>query len=165
MSDLTPSSDPPSERPAATPRHSSTGQGPSGPRANFGQRLLAYLVDGVIVFIVSYVLRVLFGEGALAQLLVAAVGLAYFVYLEGSPAGQTVGKRVLSIRVVDFQTGGPLGFGKAALRYVARILSSIPCALGYFWMIWDRERQTWHDKLSTTVVVPTADYPVAKWPG
>ena len=163
MSDLSPSSDPPSERPQATPRHSSAG--PSGPRANFGQRLLAYLIDGVIVGIASYVLQLLFGQGAVGQFLTVVLGLAYFVYLEGSPAGQTVGKRVLSIRVVDFQSGGPLGFGKATIRYIARILSGIPCLLGYFWMLWDRERQTWHDKLATTAVVPTADYPVEKWPG
>jgi uncharacterized RDD family membrane protein YckC len=32
-------------------------------------------------------------------------------------------------------------------------------------MIWDKERQTWHDKLATTVVVPTSAYPVSSWPG
>ena len=39
------------------------------------------------------------------------------------------------------------------------------CYLGYFWMLWDGEKQTWHDKLATTVVVPVAYYPVDKWPG
>jgi hypothetical protein len=32
-------------------------------------------------------------------------------------------------------------------------------------MLWDAEKQTWHDKIAATVVVPTADYPVAAWPG
>lgn len=161
MSDPAPASGPPAQSPQGTPRHS--GQGPSGPRANFGQRLLALLVDSVILGIAQFLLQALFGRSA--GVLSTIVGLAYYVYLEGSPAGQTVGKKLLNIRVVDFQTGGPLGFGKAALRWVGRILSTIPCLLGFFWMLWDKERQTWHDKIATTVVVPTADYPVEKWPG
>lgn len=79
---------------------------------------------------------------------------------EGSGPGQTLGKRALSIRVIDYRTGGPIGFGRGAIRYVGRILSSIPIALGFLWMIWDREKQTWHDKVATTVVVPTSAYPV-----
>jgi uncharacterized RDD family membrane protein YckC len=44
-------------------------------------------------------------------------------------------------------------------------LSGIVCLLGYLWMLWDKEKQTWHDKLATTVVVPTSAYPVESWPG
>ena len=46
-----------------------------------------------------------------------------------------------------------------------RIVSGFVCLLGYLWMLWDRERQTWHDKVANTVVVPTSAYPVAAWPG
>lgn len=136
----------------------------SGPRAGFGTRFLAALIDGLIVGVVSIVLSMIVGETA-GQGLATLLGLAYFVYLEGSPSGQTVGKRAMNIRVVDAESGGPIGFGRALLRYVARILSAIPCLLGYFWMLWDSNKQTWHDKLSTNVVVPTADYPVEAWPG
>ncbi len=55
--------------------------------------------------------------------------------------------------------------GRAGLRYVGRIASTIPCLLGYFWMLWDSEKQTWHDKIATTVVVATSAYPVAARPG
>ena len=61
--------------------------------------------------------------------------------------------------LIRFDTGGPLGWGTALLRNLCRIVSGIPCFLGYFWMLWDREKQTWHDKLSNTVVVPVTDYP------
>jgi uncharacterized RDD family membrane protein YckC len=63
--------------------------------------------------------------------------------------------------VVDYRTGGPIGVGRGAIRYIGKILSSIPIGLGFFWMIWDREKQTWHDKIATTVVVPTSAYPVS----
>ena len=136
----------------------------SGPRASFGIRLVAALIDGVLLGIVGLVIRLIVGDvvGSALNLL---LGLAYYAYLEGSPSGQTVGKRAMSIRVIDFAGGGPIGPGRALLRYVGRILSAIPCALGYFWMLWDSEKQTWHDKIATTVVVPTSAYPVAAWPG
>jgi len=141
-----------------------TSGGPSGPRAGFGERFLAALVDAVLLGVASFGLRVVLG-GALGSFLGLVGGLAYWGYLEGSPSGQTVGKRALNIRVVDFSTGGAIGVPRALIRYVARFISSIACFLGYFWMLWDPEKQTWHDKLATTVVVPTSAYPVAEWPG
>lgn len=88
------------------------------------------------------------------NLLSTAVGVCYFGYLEGGLTGQTLGKRVAGIRVVDAETGAPgIGFGRAVGRYFARILSAIPCLLGYFWMLWDGRKQTWHDKLVRTLVV------------
>jgi uncharacterized RDD family membrane protein YckC len=129
-----------------------------------GIRFVAALIDGIILGLLSYVLQLVFGA-AFGGALGLVAGLAYWGYLEGSPSGQTVGKRAMNIRVIDFTTGGPLGTGKALLRYVGRIISAIPCGLGYFWAIWDKEKQTWHDKIAETVVVPTADYPVAAWPG
>jgi uncharacterized RDD family membrane protein YckC len=148
--------------PAAQPP--TTASGPSGPRASFFRRLGAILIDGIILGIIGAVLSAVISDTA-ANAIGIALGLAYFGYLEGSPSGQTVGKRALGIRVIDFRGGGPIGFGRALIRYVARILSTIPCLLGYFWMIWDGEKQTWHDKLATTVVVPASAYPVDSWPG
>ena len=59
----------------------------------------------------------------------------------------------MNIRVVDFNTGGEIGFAKGFLRYVGRIVSSIPCLLGYFWVLREPEKQTWHDKIANTLVV------------
>jgi uncharacterized RDD family membrane protein YckC len=67
---------------------------------------------------------------------------------------------VLDIRVIDYATGGSLGYGKAFLRWIGRIVSGAICLLGYLWMIWDKEKQTWHDKIAGTVVVPVSYYPV-----
>jgi len=136
----------------------------TGPRASFGTRFLAALVDGVMLGVIGAILSALFGR-ALGSALQLALGLGYYAYLEGSPSGQTVGKKLLNIRVIDFNGGGPIGPGRALIRYVGRIISAIPCLLGYFWMLWDSEKQTWHDKIATTVVVPTSDYPVTAWPG
>ena len=138
--------------------------GPSGPRAGFGERLVAALIDGVILGVIGFVLGQIVGQ-TLGSVLNLALGLGYAAYLEGSPSGQTIGKKAMNIRVIDYATGGPLGPGKALLRYVGKIISTLPCLLGYFWMLWDKEKQTWHDKIAATVVVPTSAYPVAAWPG
>jgi uncharacterized RDD family membrane protein YckC len=137
--------------------------GPSGPRASFGRRLVAVIVDSILLGIVFGIVYALV-DPVVANVLSLIGGLVYYGYLEGSASGQTVGKKALGIRVIDFQTGGPIGFGRALVRYIGRIISSIPCLLGYLWMLWDREKQTWHDKIATTVVVPESAYPVTKWP-
>jgi uncharacterized RDD family membrane protein YckC len=154
---------PPPAQPPAAPQPMAQ-PGASGPRANFGQRLVAYLID-LIILAVPYGILLAILDPTVAYLITLVVGIAYFAYFEGSASGQTPGKKVLKIRVLDFNTGGPIGMGRALIRYIARIVSGIPCALGYLWMLWDREKQTWHDKLATTVVVPESAYPVEKWPG
>lgn len=152
----------PAPPPLPQPGYAQPASGPSGPRAGFWRRFAAAFIDGVLVGIVGVVLQV--GLGRAGWLLSVAIGIAYYGYLEGSRSGQTIGKRTLGIRVIDFQTGGPIGFGRAVIRYFGRIVSALPCFLGYFWMLWDRERQTWHDKFATDVVVPVSVYPVSSWP-
>ena len=131
----------------------------SGPRASFFRRFGAALLDGILIGIVSGVLQALVGRGP-GSLLGLAVGVAYYAYLEGGATGQTLGKKALGIRVIDLRSGAPIGFSRGVIRYFARILSTIPLLLGYFWMLWDSEKQTWHDKLAGSVVVPLDAFPI-----
>ncbi len=133
-----------------------------GPRAGFWRRFAAALIDGIIVGIVSGVLEA--ALHSVGYVLAVVLGVAYYGWLEGSASGQTVGKRGMGIRVYDLRSGGPIGPGRAIGRYFARILSAIPLFVGYFWMLWDAEKQTWHDKLVGSVVVPVSAYPVESWP-
>jgi uncharacterized RDD family membrane protein YckC len=132
--------------------------GPSGPRAGFWRRFGALLIDGILLGIVSGILIAIFKQGAVAQLLNTLISLAYFTYFEGGASGQTLGKMVLGIRVYDLRQGGPIGYGRGFVRWISRILSTIPLFLGYFWMLWDKEKQCWHDKLAGSVVVPVDAY-------
>ena len=45
--------------------------------------------------------------------------IPYFVYFEGGPTGQTLGKRALGIRVIDLNTGGSIGYARALVRVFA----------------------------------------------
>lgn len=135
-----------------------TGKG-SGPRAGFWRRFAALFVDGLILTIPNIILVVALSD-ALANVLALLVGIAYYTYFEGSASGQTLGKSALGIRVIDLKLGGSIGHPRALLRYIARFLSTIVFFLGYFWMLWDRESQCWHDKIAGSVVVPVDAYPV-----
>ena len=130
----------------------------SGPRAGFWQRFGAAFVDGLLFGIVEFLLgRVAHGAGDALALLAA---IAYYTTLEGGRGGQTVGKMVLGIRVISFETGGPIGYPRAFVRFIGRYVSAVVIFLGYFWMLWDGEKQCWHDKFAGDVVVPISAYPV-----
>ena len=82
------------------------------------------------------------------------VWIFYWGHFEGRK-GASPGKRVVGLEVLHQYTGARLGFGRAVGRNFARILSSWVCYLGYFWMLWDKDKQTFHDKLVRTRVIKT----------
>jgi uncharacterized RDD family membrane protein YckC len=132
--------------------------GASGPRAGFWQRFGAAFLDGLVLLVPSIILLLIFKQGAAYQGLSTLVSLAYFTYFEGGPSGQTVGKKALGIRVYDLRQGGPIGYGRGLLRQIGKYISAIVILLGYLWMLWDKEKQTWHDKIAGSVVVPADAY-------
>ena len=87
--------------------------------------------------------------GVIAALVVS---IFYWGHLEGR-RGQSIGKRAVGIRTIDQYTGAPIGFGRAVGRMFARLLSGQVLALGYLWMLWDDQKQTWHDKIVKSIVV------------
>jgi len=101
------------------------------PGAPKGGMLAAGIVLGVIGLIV------------VAVLYVRALGRT----------GQTWGRKMAGVRVVGRETGQPLGTGKALARTIFAGLVSGNCILGYLWMLWDKDKQTWHDKIVGSVVV------------
>jgi uncharacterized RDD family membrane protein YckC len=132
----------------------------SGPRAGFWRRFVGALIDGILLGIVSAILRsaVNGGAGSAVGLVVSAV---YFTVMIGGARGQSVGQMAMGIRVIDFNTGGPIGYGRAFIRWLVSILSAIVIFIGYLWMLWDKEKQCWHDKAANDVVVPVQYYPVS----
>jgi uncharacterized RDD family membrane protein YckC len=131
----------------------------SGPRAGFWRRFLGTLIDGIVLSIVGGILRAILGFGA-GTSLYALASILYFTILIGNSRGQTLGQMALGIRVIDFNTGGPIGYGRALLRWFVAIFSALVFLLGYLWMLWDKEKQCWHDKAANDVVVPVQYYPV-----
>jgi uncharacterized RDD family membrane protein YckC len=138
----------------ASPEHV---MGPSGPRAGFWIRVGAFFLDGLLL-LVPYVVVVAAADKGTAVDMWMLASVTYFTLLEGGRRGQTLGKRVFRIRVADIATGGPIGRGRAFVRWIGLWVSFFVFLLGFIWMLWDREKQTWHDKMAHTVVVPTRVY-------
>jgi uncharacterized RDD family membrane protein YckC len=121
-------------------------------RAGFWRRFAAAFIDGILLGIVSFILQSILGNTGSGLTLL--IGIVYYTYFHGS-TGQTPGDAALSIRVVDKDGGGSIGYGRAFVRWLVSIISGLVLLLGYLWMLWDSEKQTWHDKAANDVVVPT----------
>ena len=135
-------------------------------RAGFFRRLGAFLIDSLVLSVASSILiSIFFDPGSpsteefdfsfdpLSSLVSTAMNVLYYGLLEGRPAGQTLGKRAFRIRVVDFETGEPIDYRRGFARAIGKILSGLVFGLGFLWMLWDRDGQTWHDKIASTTVV------------
>ncbi len=144
--------------------------------AGFGLRLGAYLVDIVpIVIILTCVVYYVYGiipygpsgrmveidgvmmnEAAIAKSIIRyASFLLWIIYcciMEASSFQGTFGKVFLDIKVTD-ETGNQLTFTKSLIRNATKILSYIIIALGFIWVLFDKERRGWHDMIAKTYVI------------
>lgn len=111
----------------------------------FWIRLVAAVVDAIVVSLLSFAL-----SGLLLPLLVV---LLLYYWLFTGLKGQTLGKMLVGIKVVDAQGNRP-GLASAALREIlGKLVSAIVFFLGFLWIAWDRQKQGWHDKIAITYVV------------
>lgn len=112
------------------------------------------------------------GAGWIAIVVAILVAPLYFTLTHGSRSGQTLGKRVVNIRVADEHHGGSIGHGRALGRWLVAgglwWTLVVPGILDVLWPLWDEKRQTWHDKAVRSVVeevprlwVTPADAPTA----
>lgn len=75
----------------------------------------------------------------------------YYIFFWGT-RGQTPGKMMVGIKIISTD-GAPMSEGEAALRLIGYAISGIVFYLGYLWIIWDKDKQGWHDKIASTYVV------------
>lgn len=139
--------------------------------ANFGRRLLAVLIDAILLGIIGVIVSLPFtvigailnnstsggmvavGLSSIGSLINLIIGFIYYVYFIGKN-GQTLGKKAMGIKVVRLDGVGQIGYVNAFLREsVGKFISGIVIGLGYLWMLWDPQKQTWHDKIVRTIVV------------
>jgi uncharacterized RDD family membrane protein YckC len=126
------------------------------PPAGWWRRFAASLIDAIVIGVVSGILRAILGTST-GEGIGILISLGYFTYFHGR-TGQTPGNAVLGIRVVDVRDhiGEPIGYGRAALRWLVSIVSFVVLFLGYLWMLWDADKQTWHDKAAGSVPIHPA---------
>lgn len=85
---------------------------------------------------------------------IAFVWLGWHIYSVMAFAdGGGIGMQAMGLRLVDANTGGEPRVRRALIRFIVSAPSLWAFGLGYFWMLWDPKRQTWHDKAAGTLVV------------
>lgn len=84
------------------------------------------------------------------------LGLVFQIWNQGirqGQRGQSLGKQLLGIKVIEMSTGQPQGAGKGVLRYLLYAVLAGACFLDVLWPLWDAKKQTWHDMIVSSVVV------------
>jgi len=128
--------------------------------AGFWLRFVAWILDSLILVIPSGIVRGIimgvmsaagappaatFAVGYMAQL---AVGWLYFALQESSVHQATLGKRALSLKVMDLN-GNRLTFDRASGRYFGKLVSGIILAIGYMMAGWTQRKQALHDMMAS----------------
>ena len=113
-------------------------------RAGFWIRLVALLLDFVLVGVVLSFVNMAHHE---LPLILAAYGAVMWKL-----RGTTVGGIIFGLRIVRLD-GRAIDWPTAIVRALSSILSAIVVGLGFIWVVFDPERQSWHDKIAGTVVV------------
>jgi len=137
--------------------------------ATFGQRLVAIIVDHIILFIISIIIAIpigiqvaVFSIGAESPLFWSSIGIytalnfviwiVYFTYLEGK-TGETIGKRAMGIKVVSEK--GEMDYTKSFIRNILRVIDWLPFVyiLGFIVAVASKNNQRIGDLAARTTVV------------
>lgn len=136
---------------------------PTPPYVGFWLRVVATIVDSVLVLVIIWPLlwlaygRTLRASDRLVQgpldfllswVLPPLATVLFWIYREATP-----GKMVVRAHIVDARTGGHPSTGQLIGRYLGYFVAAFPLGLGLLWVAWDPRKQGWHDKLAHTVVV------------
>jgi len=118
------------------------------PLATFGERFAGHFLDSALtcggVALGSYIGASL-GVGPAPAL---AMFAGYLLFSDGLGEGQSFGKKLVKIAVVDKTTGRPCGYGGSFVRNIARMFGLID----WVFMLGER-RQRLGDKAANTIVV------------
>jgi len=141
----------------------------NGRAAGFVTRLMAYLLDALVLTIILaggawlfVQVDALLGELTLSDnirisattlwALMVPVIIVFYYVMFWSLTGQTLGKMVLGLRIVG-RDGKPPGIGRSFIRLIGYLLSMLALWMGYLWIIVDDQRKGWHDHMASTWVV------------
>jgi uncharacterized RDD family membrane protein YckC len=133
--------------------------------AGFWIRVAASLIDTLLFSIVIYpIIFMVYGAEYFTQNDPAVVYSPLSIFLSyilpivviltfWKKSQATPGKMLLSLKILDAETGSVVPMPRLVVRYVGYFVSAIVLLLGYIWVGFDAKKQGWHDKMAGTVVV------------
>jgi len=152
------------------------GPAPGVEFAPHGARLVAYLIDSIVLTALAVALALVVGlvflggassadggrsvriaPAAVVGTILLLIGILLLVLLYfpffWARGGQTPGMRLFGLRVVRDRDGGRIGWGTALLRILGMYVASAVFYLGFIWILVDKRRRGFHDLIAGTVVV------------
>jgi len=131
----------------------------AAPKAGFWIRVLAFIIDSVILYVINLIVGVVLNPSATGRSgIQTLLGIIYFTYFWSASSlwpGQTVGDKFLNLRIIKTD-GSDLSIVQAFIRYVGLVISFIVIFIGVIWVAFDPNKQGWADKIAGTYVVKTA---------
>jgi uncharacterized RDD family membrane protein YckC len=143
-----------------------------------GRRVVQYLIDSFLVGLIPALVSIPFDQsnstfvhalgGMVAFLVFVLIGLLYWVVFAYRQDGQTLGMKLLGLRVIS-KTGGPANMAQMLIRWICLIFDAIPYAwpftglVGFIVILSSRDRQRIGDHLARTLVIATGS--TAREPG
>ncbi len=119
------------------------------PRAGFWRRIAATLLDFIMFAIVFGMLKSVFhwinGGGM-------PLWFAVYNVVMWAAKGTTIGGIICGLKVVRLDDR-PIDWGVAIVRGLSAFLSLAVAGLGFIWVAFDDEKQSWHDKIAGTTIV------------
>jgi uncharacterized RDD family membrane protein YckC len=157
---------PPRARLPAPDSDSSRHQRPSpvGETASLGARLVAVMIDVIILvvvdaFVVYFTMQICGVTWLDFGILPKAPLLAFLLVQNGgilaafTAGGQTLGKMATGIRVVSADETESLDMGRAILRTLLWLVLAVPGGLGFLTALLSRDHRGLHDRVAGTRVV------------
>ncbi|HEX4047369.1 MAG TPA: RDD family protein [Elusimicrobiota bacterium] len=119
--------------------------------AGFWLRGGAYMIDGLLVAIVSIVLNLILPEtvSVIARILLSA---GYFTIMPVHYEGRTLGKMAAGVAIVR-DDGSPLTYGRAFARWLGYLVSGLTFCLGFVCAAFTNRKRALHDYIADTRVV------------
>ncbi|MGB5919368.1 RDD family protein [Arcobacter sp.] len=132
--------------------------------ATINSRIIAFIIDDMLItFIVLAIfwdtitnngsdlttVLILMNKFVFQVLVLKFVYQTFFVWYYGA----TLGKIVAKIRVIDYDDFSKISLIQSALRSFGRILSEMFFYIGFIFAFFNEGKQTFHDKISKTLVV------------
>ncbi|MFJ8917174.1 RDD family protein [Amycolatopsis sp. NPDC102389] len=136
--------------------------GPRTDYAHWGLRAAGTLIDFAPIVVLPIIGSIIAANAnSLVGGIIAGIGylagLGWTVYnrwIKMGTTGQSLGKKMVNIKLVRESDGQPIGPLMAFVRDLCHNLDGWVCGLGYLWPLWDEKKQTFADKILSTVVVP-----------
>jgi len=126
------------------------------------RRFAAMLYDGLLILALLFLATLPFialrggepveaNENLLYQVILSVVIYGFFVGF-WVRSGRTLGMQSWRLQL-ETMDGGKVDIQIATIRFFAALLSFVPVGFGFFWSLWDKDKLTWHDRISKTRIV------------